>query len=282
MSGPLSFGFSGSSWLLSYELGAASAIQHEFRPEVMEQCTFLGSQTGCIPAVALAFGLDAEAIQEEFTFLAQRNSRYFLGGKLNQIASLIKPLLEKWIPQDISCLGNRLVISLTEYPSGKERKVSLFKNKQDLIDHILASCSLPLIGKYHVKSRDDGMLLVGNSYSKTRKLAPTKDSITITIQPFYGSANICPNFDNYEVAQEWWSTSDSSFYETIFDDGYLDTTEFIMKKTNSGYLSTNLFPPVEYKVASPPASDFAPKVVPKKSIAQKAYNLLKNINPFTA
>ena len=235
----MSFGFAASSWLLPYELGVAQCIQDVVRADVLSQYSFIGCQTGVVPAIILALQLDGETLMQEFTEAAVEQSRSYFKGAASQLANILKPILEKSIPDDISSLGNRLHIICAEFPSGKERRISQFKDKQDLIKIALASCSLPIIGSHRL-SIDDEVTLVSNQFTNKRS-SPVIDKLTMTVQPFHGVANICPESQLYAPGLLWKCSKEQAVYFSMFEDGYRNCHAFLKDSGKACILSSKLF-----------------------------------------
>ena len=237
----MSFGFAACSWLLPYELGAAQCIQDSFRKEVLSQYSFIGSQTGVVPAIVLALNLDSENILNDFAEAAVCHGESFFKGATSQLSSVLEPILEKHVPKDISQLGSRLKIVCSEFPSGKERIVSQFKDREELIQYALASCSLPMIGKHSIPI-ENGASLVSNQFSNKR-CAPVLNDLTMTVQPFHGLANICPETQIYEPRLLWQCSDKQGTYFRMFEDGYKNSKDYFEAGKKALILSERLFKP---------------------------------------
>ncbi|KAJ3253638.1 hypothetical protein HK103_000426 [Boothiomyces macroporosus] len=128
LSEDLSFSFSGCGWLIFYELGVAQCLCDTIKPDILRKAKFLGSSTGSIIALCLALNLDLEMLREKLMELVQESSANLLSPFV-AISNIIRPLLEKLVHRNIDMCRDRLFISLTELPSGKNVLLSQFSSR---------------------------------------------------------------------------------------------------------------------------------------------------------
>eukprot|EP00092_Neocalanus_flemingeri_P107954 GFUD01138578.1.p1 GENE.GFUD01138578.1~~GFUD01138578.1.p1 ORF type:complete len:623 (-),score=105.53 GFUD01138578.1:90-1769(-) len=105
----------------------------------------------------------------------------------------IRETLDKLLPDDIHLKVNgRLHISLTKVYDGKNLLVTEFSSKEEIIEVVVASSFIPLFsGMFPPKYR--GIRVMDGGYTDN---LPILDEQTITVSPFCGSADICPQ-DEY-------------------------------------------------------------------------------------
>jgi hypothetical protein len=241
---PLSFSFTSSNWLTHYQIGAAWSIQETIRREIARESIFLGNGTGSLIAAWLALGIEVICLRDAFEEVAISAGKSWLHS-LVPIETVLVKLLEKWIPEDISTLGNRLIISLVERHSGNIQTINEFKDKADLCNHILASCTVNPFSKHCVKLCDGTVLFGG--FTKTAP--PVFSKTTITISPYknVGGINPCHYDDDkqYTNEMEMAPSSDPAHYRKQCNRGYVDAFYFFKSKTESCFLSTNLLDSID-------------------------------------
>jgi len=122
--------------------------------------------------------------------------------------NIFRILLQKTLPEDISIIQNRLYISVTILtPLPKQRYISRFNDKQDLINNLIATMYIPgwtdkkVIFKYKGEYYMDGLLT-----HKLNKLREKKNSYVcevITVSPFTKIISIPKkkNIDNYLIKE---------------------------------------------------------------------------------
>ena len=100
----------------------------------------------------------------------------------------------------------KLHVSLTKVYDGKNMVANTFDSRQELIEVILASCFIPVFSGI-VPARYRGHRVIGEAILSSQSLrsshppitdggysdnCPVLDSSTITVSPFAGTADICP------------------------------------------------------------------------------------------
>ncbi|KAJ3272220.1 hypothetical protein HDV01_005874 [Terramyces sp. JEL0728] len=234
LSEDISFSFSGCGWLIFYELGVAQCLKDTIKPEVLRKAKFLGSSTGSIIALSLALDLDLELIRESLMELVQESSGNLLSPFV-AISNIIRPLLEKVVRSSIDLCQERLFVSLTELPSGKNVLVSEFSSRTDLINNIIISCSLPVFSNNI--SLKDQLYISGDLSGRI----PILDEMTITASPYHDSANISPSNQNYTKTDECCPRSNMQIYNSMFEGGWKDTYGWLTEKKSSGVLTGLIF-----------------------------------------
>ena len=230
----LSFSFSGSYWMLSYQLGAAQCLKDYIKPHLLNDCIFLGSSSGSIIASLLALQVDLVQFKDYIISATVNHAQRFLG-PVCSIEDIIRQYLEKNLPNDISCAQSRVYISLTSFPSLQNKLANQFSSQKDLIDHIMASCYIPLYNETPVCL--DGQLYLNGMFSNN---IPILNNYTVSISPFQNT-NISPNYDRYSLHQSLFPSSNEAIYKSMYQDGYQDALRWMKLNVQTGTLTTLLF-----------------------------------------
>ncbi|KAJ2996898.1 hypothetical protein HDV02_006073, partial [Globomyces sp. JEL0801] len=225
--------FPNADWLVFYQLGVAQSFKDTIQPDILRQCKFVGSSTGVLVALALALGLDLDLIREGLLEIALDYSKRSMGPTL-ALTSVLKPLLEKWVKSDISLSQARLLVSLTEIPSLCHVLKSSFTNKKDLIDTILASCSLT----NYTESNNSGGIYTSGCLSEG---IPMPSLLTITVSPLQDKANVSPKVSVYSRYQQMVPSSNESMYAAMVEDGWKDGRKWLMTRLKKGILPSSMF-----------------------------------------
>merc|ERR1719468_1072708 len=100
--------------------------------------------------------------------------------------------LKAILPDDVHLkLDGKLHVSLTKVYDGKNLLVNQFSSKQEVIDVILASAFIPIFSGW-LPPRYRGTRVIDGGYSDN---LPVLDGNTITVSPFSGNSDICPQDD---------------------------------------------------------------------------------------
>jgi len=137
--------FGGCAGMYHYFLGIAAVIQERFD---LDNFIFAGVSGGCFPALCLSLGLNVRDLHETWNrdILREVGSGYLKAfTRLNDIVTKVS---RKYLPEDSHIRAkDKLFISLTEFPSLKNHIVHHWKDRDDLIDCILASCFIPIFDR---------------------------------------------------------------------------------------------------------------------------------------
>ncbi|XP_068015559.1 omega-hydroxyceramide transacylase isoform X2 [Melanerpes formicivorus] len=144
---PFSLSFSGSGFLVLYQVGVVQSLL-ELAPELLKSaCKVYGSSAGSLIAAAVVCGVGLDDLKEFFFAMAKEVRKTILGPlspKCSLLAN-IKTVLQKMLPEDSYQLASgRLHISLTRVADGQNVMVSDFSSKEELIQALLCSCFLPI------------------------------------------------------------------------------------------------------------------------------------------
>ncbi|XP_055346269.1 patatin-like phospholipase domain-containing protein 2 [Paramacrobiotus metropolitanus] len=235
--------FSGCGFLGIYHVGVASCFR-EFE-EYFEVEKIAGASAGAIAAASYLCGVCLGQATTDVLNIA-RAARASPVGPLSPRFNLVKIIrngLQKVLPENAHkiCSG-RLSISLTRCHDRKNRMVTEFASKDDLIQVLICSSFVPFYSGMIPPYYDDARYWDGGI---TNNL-PTFDDATVTISPFSGESDICPadssaaflemNFANhslrvntrniYRVSRALFPPHPEALSE-ICREGYADTLRYI-------------------------------------------------------
>lgn len=169
---PLGFSFSVSAMLIPYHLGVILELQEQ---GYINQFTPLsGASGGSIAAICCALDISMYEAMEACISLYEDCRKNGTAGRLNQV---LERELRKKLPDNVIELlnnrsekGGQIIISFTQLlPVPKAQFVSDFSSKDDLIECILASSTIPFLSvpwptfKCRGKPCVDGYFAVGRS-----------------------------------------------------------------------------------------------------------------------
>ncbi|KAI8929589.1 acyl transferase/acyl hydrolase/lysophospholipase [Entophlyctis helioformis] len=238
----LSFSFSGCSWLVFYELGVARCLKEYIKPHLMDECLFLGASTGALVATALALDMDLMRLKDALKDVSMVTSTRLLG-PFSVMSEMLRGMIEALLPSDVSMAQSRLCISLTEFPSMTNRIASHYDSREDLVDHLLATCFVPLVYETPVKLQ--GRVYMDGGLSNN---TPVLDSLTVTIGTRPNATNICPSVQpdskdgaRHPGAQQLLPSHDAAAMDRLFEDGYCDARCWLREHVSEGNLTALLF-----------------------------------------
>lgn len=137
--------FGGCAGMYHYFLGIAAVLQERFD---LDDMIFAGVSGGCFPALCLALGLDVRNLHETWNreILKELNNGYLKA--FTRLNGIVTQISRKHLPGDAHIRAkDKLFISLTEFPSLKNHIVHHWKDRDDLIECILASCFIPIFDR---------------------------------------------------------------------------------------------------------------------------------------
>jgi len=185
----MNLSFAGCGFLGIYHLGVASCFR-AYAPHVL-----LNRASGTSAGSVVAASLLLEAPLSEMASDVLRGVVEAKKGILGPFSPSFDPnmimgqCLERLLPEDAHLRVNgRLHVSVTNVYDGKNVLVSQFSSKEELINVVLASCFIPVFSGI-VPPRYRGSRVIDGGYSNN---LPILDSQTITVSPFCGAADICP------------------------------------------------------------------------------------------
>ncbi|XP_006980315.1 patatin-like phospholipase domain-containing protein 5 isoform X2 [Peromyscus maniculatus bairdii] len=247
--GGWSLSFAGSGFLGLYHVGATQCL-HQRAPRILQgaRC-FYGSSAGALNAMTIVCGMSTDYSCSNLLGMVKHVERLSLGifhpayGPIEHI----RKQLQDTLPDNCHILASqRLGISMTRWPDGKNRIVTDFATRDELIQALICSLYFPLYcgtipPAFRGERYIDGALSNNLPFSD----APT----TITISPFHGTADICPQSNSgslYELTafNASFQISTKNFFqgfislippkpEVVADycrQGYLDALRFLERR----------------------------------------------------
>lgn len=189
-----SLSFSGCGFLGIYHVGVASCIK-EYAPHLYEN-KIIGASAGALVSSALLSGC---CLGECTTFVLKlsMDARSRTLGPLSPRFALVSNLrkaLEIFLPDDAHTrVSGKLYISLTRVSDNKNVLASDFRSKEDLIDCLICSSFVPFYsGIFPPKFK--GVHYIDGGITDN---LPIFDDQTITVSPFAGESDICPDDSSY-------------------------------------------------------------------------------------
>mmetsp|Transcript_14497 Transcript_14497/g.21830 ORF Transcript_14497/g.21830 Transcript_14497/m.21830 type:complete len:341 (-) Transcript_14497:132-1154(-) len=185
-----SISFMGGGQLWMFAIGVGTWV---YRNYDIENIKFFASSSGIFAAVPLACGLDPyEWCKCDWGKCMTHFESRGLLGCLYDSKEFYFQLWDEYLPPDAHtrCSG-RLYISVTQYPSMRNKVVSHFATREELIHTIVGSMCLPFafIRDFPVQCSPEIGLVVDGGFSND---APCLDSYTITVSALHREADISP------------------------------------------------------------------------------------------
>jgi len=192
----LNISFAGCGFMGIYHVGVAACLR-TFAPFILEN-KIAGASAGAMAAASLVADVPITDMVRQTVRVACTASEKVLGvfhPNFN-INDSIKESLERILPEDIHILASaRLYISMTKVADASNWIVSDFDSKEDVIDAILGSSFVPIFSGFFPR-KFRGTAVIDGGYSDN---VPTFLGTTITVSPFHGNQDICPE-DDSEIA----------------------------------------------------------------------------------
>ncbi|XP_006866961.1 PREDICTED: patatin-like phospholipase domain-containing protein 5 [Chrysochloris asiatica] len=184
--------FAGAGFMGLYHVGVAQCLQ-ERAPRLLQgaHCVY-GSSSGAIYATSLVCGMSVDfccSYYMEMTTAVKRLSLGIFHPAFTPV-EYIKQVLQENLPANAHILASqRLGISLTRWPDGKNIIVTNFATRDELIQAVICSMYIPFYCcMIPPEFRGERYLDGGLSNN-----IPFKDNeFTITVSPFPGTLDICP------------------------------------------------------------------------------------------
>lgn len=112
--------------------------------------------------------------------------------------------LQKFLPEDAhERVNGKLHISLTRVYDGKNVIVSQFNSREDLLQALLCACFIPVFSGI-LPPRFHGVRYMDGAFSNN---LPTLDENTVTVSPFCGETDICPNDESAQIFHVNWANT---------------------------------------------------------------------------
>uniref|UniRef100_A0A146LPE6 triacylglycerol lipase n=1 Tax=Lygus hesperus TaxID=30085 RepID=A0A146LPE6_LYGHE len=189
----MSMSFSGCGFLGLYYAGVAVCFKRYASHIRFNNIS--GASAGAIAACSLLCDMPAEAYINDMLDLVKEARNRTLG-PFSPSFNLSKVMREKlWniLPKDVHVqVRGRLRVSLTRVCDGKNVIISDFDSKEELIDCLLASSFVPVFSGL-VPPKFRGVRYIDGMFTDN---LPRLTEDTITVSPFCGESDICPQYDS--------------------------------------------------------------------------------------
>ncbi|XP_054998274.1 patatin-like phospholipase domain-containing protein 5 isoform X2 [Sorex araneus] len=190
--GSWSLSFAGAGFLGLYHVGACQCLQ-ERAPQLLRGARrFYGSSSGALNAVGLVCGKSADFCCSQLLGLVKEVERLSLGILHPAFWPVehIRRELEHHLPADVHIQASqRLGISLTRWPDGQNCIITHFASREEVIQALICTLYIPFYcgvipPEFRGERYIDGALSNNLPYSDCSR--------TITVSPFRGTVDICP------------------------------------------------------------------------------------------
>jgi len=216
--------FCGCGFLGIYHVGVASCF-HQYAPQ-LSMHKISGSSAGALVAMAHICGdLQLAYCTTDILAVAIEARSHTLGSlhPSFDIQAQVRESLERGLPEDAYLKANgKLHVSLTRVEDGENVIISEFDSNEDLIQVLLCSCFIPLWSGIRFPKYKNVAYIDGGFTNNLLIL----DEKTVTVSPFAGEADICPQDDTLNLLQV-----------------NLSNTSFSLSASNLYRLSHALLPP---------------------------------------
>ncbi|XP_006274700.1 patatin-like phospholipase domain-containing protein 4 isoform X1 [Alligator mississippiensis] len=246
----LNLSFAACGFLGIYHLGAAAAFYRHGEKLLKVVKAFAGASAGSLAATVLLTAPEKIEDCKEFTYNFAEETRKLDFGAVTPGYDFMKRLrggIESILPSDAhEIAGNRLYVSITNTKNGENYLVSNFASREDLIKVLLASSFVPIYAgikavEYKGEKWIDGGL--------TNGLPILPVGRTVTISPFSGRLDICPqdkghvalyvkvakqdlmlSVDNLIRLNQALFPPSQKKMESLFQNGFDDAVHFLLKE----------------------------------------------------
>ncbi|XP_078497357.1 omega-hydroxyceramide transacylase-like isoform X3 [Lissotriton helveticus] len=190
--GSVSLSFSGSGFLVVYQLGVIQALR-DLAPEILRSAAGVyGASAGSLAAAAVVCGGNLEDFKNEIIEEAKK-ARETMCGPLRPSYNLLHMLrkgLYRLMPANAHQLASgRLHIALTRLSDRKNVLVSDYRSNEELVQVLICSCFVPVYCGF-IPPSYRGVRYVDGGFTSMQPLFGLKSLITIS--PFTGEHDICP------------------------------------------------------------------------------------------
>ncbi|XP_076369555.1 1-acylglycerol-3-phosphate O-acyltransferase Pnpla3-like isoform X2 [Tachypleus tridentatus] len=194
----MNLSFAGCGFLGLYHVGVASCFK-EYAPQILVD-KIAGASAGALAACCLICNVPlGESTTDVLKIAVKARARalgpFHPGFDINGI---LHDGLVNMFPDDVHLRSNgRLHVSVTRVSDGENVLLTQFDSKEDLIQALLCSCFIPfytgiLPPKFH------GVAYMDGGFSDN---VPILDENTITVSPFSGESDICPQDSSFSIMQ---------------------------------------------------------------------------------
>ncbi|GFS68541.1 patanin-like phospholipase domain-containing protein atgl-1 [Trichonephila clavipes] len=194
----INLSFAGCGFLGIYHVGVASCFR-QYAPHVLVS-KIAGASVGSVAAAALICDVSLGQTTTDILSVAVKARSQTLGplSPRFDLNAILRERIENALPENahILCSG-RLFISVTRWSDKKNVILSQFSSRQELIQALLCSCFIPFYSGLQ-KPAFQGEIYVDGGMSDN---LPVLDENTVTVSPFAGEHDICPQDESCNILQ---------------------------------------------------------------------------------
>ncbi|GFT50516.1 patanin-like phospholipase domain-containing protein atgl-1 [Nephila pilipes] len=194
----INLSFAGCGFLGIYHVGVASCFR-QYAPHVLVS-KIAGASVGSVAAAALICDVSLGQTTTDILSVAVKARSQTLGplSPRFDLNSILRERLENALPENAHILcSKRLFISVTRWSDRQNVILSQFNSRQELIQALLCSCFIPYYSGLN-KPAFQGEVYVDGGLSDN---LPVLDDNTVTVSPFAGEHDICPQDESCNILQ---------------------------------------------------------------------------------
>ncbi|XP_057275531.1 patatin-like phospholipase domain-containing protein 4 isoform X2 [Pezoporus wallicus] len=228
----INLSFAACGFLGIYHLGAAAAFYKHGKKLLKEVKAFAGASAGSLAATVLLAVPENIEQSKQFAYGFAEEVRKLDFGALTPGYDFMKTLregIESILPPNVHEIAeNRLYVSVTNTRNGENHLVSNFASREDLIKVLLASSFVPVYAgikpvEYKGERWVDGGI--------TNGLPILPFGRTVTISPFSGRLDICPQDKGHVDLYIKYAKQDiMEKMESLYQNGFDDAVHFLLKE----------------------------------------------------
>lgn len=222
--------FSGCSWLMTYHLGVAQAINEHFTPQSL---TYWGASSGSLTALIMAAGIPPRAAHDYCIDMAKAARKRRLLGPFGRMTSYVVAGLSDLLPPLEEIATERLKVSVTRIRGLRNEVLPKAPptSREELIRIILASCYIPIY--YEKPVFIDGRAYIDGGVSDNLPHADRARTILVSPKPSL-QKNAC--VDIYPQEEPPFKRAlfpCRHLLEDLFHQGLADGRSYISKRLTS-------------------------------------------------
>ncbi|KAM5251082.1 patatin-like phospholipase domain-containing protein 5 isoform 1-T1 [Hipposideros larvatus] len=190
--GSWNMSFAGSGFMGLYYVGVTQCLR-ERAPRLLQGTRrFYGSSSGSLNALCIVMGESVDFPCSQLMVLVKQVEQLSLGVFHPAFAPIehIKQKLQAFLPANIHLLASqRLGVSLTHWPDGRNVMVTDFSSRDEVIQAVICSLYVPFYCGI-IPPEFRGERYLDGALSNNLPLADCPN--TITVSPLHGTVDICP------------------------------------------------------------------------------------------
>ncbi|KAM9021209.1 patatin-like phospholipase domain-containing protein 4 isoform 2-T2 [Ara ararauna] len=228
----INLSFAACGFLGVYHLGAAAAFYKHGKKLLKEVKAFAGASAGSLAATVLLAVPENIEQSKQFAYGFAEEVRKLDFGAVTPGYDFMKTLregIESILPPNVHEIAeNRLYVSVTNTRNGENHLISNFASREDLIKVLLASSFVPVYAgikpvEYKGEKWVDGGI--------TNGLPILPFGRTVTISPFSGRLDICPQDKGHVDLYIKYAKQDiMEKMESLYQNGFDDAVHFLLKE----------------------------------------------------